>query len=29
MEGHGSKDRRMLERDAKVLEMLIEEGFFR
>ena len=26
---HGPKDRRMLEREARVLEMLITEGFFR
>lgn len=26
---HGKKDRDMIEREARVLEMLIEEGFFR
>ena len=29
MEGHSAKARRMLEREARVLKMLIEEGFFR
>ena len=28
-EGHGPKDRRMMEREARVLEMLIEEGIFK
>ena len=28
MEGHGPKDRRMLVREAKVLELLIAEGYF-
>ena len=28
-EGHGPKDRRSLEREAKVLKLLMEEGYFR